>query len=387
MAADGEGVEMNRLVIGVTTVALCLTACTSGAGEESRASTASVDESPSTRASGYNGELGDIVFSQTGFTLSTIGTDGTGKQMVHQAWDGIGLSRDGMKLMSPTPAPDGRLLPLILQADGSTEHVLDVSDPHLQLGIGDWSPDGTHLVFDGWDETDDSRKGLYSVSADGSQVLQLTEPGSRHDFPAYGGAYSPDGDRVLFFRPADEVDADGVSMNLFVVDVDGTGMKKLTPRGTETILLGPSGASDWSPDGRRVAFVGSDGDFWESPRHAVFIVGADGSQRKRITSWGDVLSVQWSPNGRQLAFTLADDIYTVRPDGTDLVKLTSSPKGTYSFGPMWSPDSSRLLFIHGAGHVLDRPPAELWIVAADGADPVQVFDSPTEISGYDWVPH
>jgi Tol biopolymer transport system component len=377
---------MNRLVIRIAAAALCLTACTSGGASEPKDSDASVSVSQSPGGSSYDGELGDIVFSQRGSSLYTIGVDGAGRQLVHEDWDGIGLSRDGTQLMTPAPSSDGRFRPLILQADGSGEHLLQNSDPQLLLGIGDWSPDGTHLVFDGWEDIDPSRTGLYSISMDGSEVVQLTEAGSRHDFPAYAGAYSPDGDRILFFRPADNVDDDGASMNLFVVDVDGTGVKKLTPSGIETILLGPSGASDWSPDGRRVAFVGSNGDFWQSRLHAVFIAGADGSQPERITPWGDVLSVQWSPNGRLLAFTKGRDIFTVHPDGTDRVKLTSSQDGTYSFGPMWSPDSSRLLFIRGSGQVLDRQPAELWIVEADGTDPVQVFDSPAEISGYDWVP-
>ncbi len=174
--------------------------------------------------------------------------------------------------------------------------------------------------------------------------------------------------------------------DLFVVNVDGTGRKKLNPSGTETILLGPSGASDWSPDGRQVAFIGSEGDFWESPRHAVFIVGADGSQPKRITPWGGALSVQWSPDGQQLAVTMAGDIFTLHPDGTEMEQLTSSEIGAFSFGPMWSPDSSQLLFIRGPGQLLDRGPVELWVMEADGTDPVPVLDPPAEIGGYDWVP-
>src|SRR6266446_4772537 len=91
----------------------------------------------------------------------------------------------------------------------------------------------------------------------GDDLVRLTEADLRHDWPAYTGACSPDGDRILF---------------------------------------GPSGASDWSPDGRQVAFVGSDGDFWKSDRHAVFTVAVDGSDLKRITQWGDVLSF----SGRQM---------------------------------------------------------------------------------------
>lgn len=369
---------------------LGLAACTSGVGgAQSGGSAPSFTQSPSASVSTFNGELGDIVYWRipqgSEGALFTSDADGTNEQRIHESWDGIGLSPDGTAFMSPTLAPDGRILPLIVQADGSSEHLLEISDPSLQLGVGDWSPDSTHLVLDGWDDTDGSREGLYTVSVDGSDLHQLTEAGSRHDFPAYGGAYSPDGNRVLFFRPADKVDGDGVSMNLFVVNVDGTGITQLNPPGTETILLGPSGASDWSPDGRQVAFVGSDGDFWKSQRRAVFTVDPDGSHPKRITPWGDVLSVQWSPDGQRLAFTRGSDIYTIHPDGTRLVRLSSEEDGTFSFGPMWSPDSSQILFVRGTGELLDRGPVELWIEESGGTDPVQVLDS-SPLPGYDWVP-
>ena len=370
-------------------------------------STRARPSSPAAGATGYTRKLGDIVFARnaTGsdqVSLFTVDASGRNEQLIHGSWDGIGLSPDGQTFLSPTVAPDGRLLPLLVAADGSGEEFIQVADQTLQLGIGDWSPDSARLVFDAWDDTDASRKGLYTMSRDGHDLVRLTEAGPRHDFPAYAGAYSADGDRILFFRPATSVDADGVSMDLFVVNADGTNTVKLNPAGTETILFGPSGASDWSPDGKQVAFVGSDGDFWKTDRHAVFTVGADGSHSKRITPWGDVLSVQWSPDGKTLAFTMASpteyQIFAIRPDGTGIVQITSSNDGTQSFGPMWSPDGARLLFIRGAlstgasstgvaGRIAElRSAKDLWVMNADGTDPVQVTHSSSEYGGYAWTP-
>ncbi len=332
--------------------------------------------------------LGDIlIYRGDPGSLFTIDADGRNEKLIHQAWDGIGLSPDGQTLLSPTLAPDGRLLPLLVATDGSGEGFLALNDPTLQMGVTDWSPDGARLVFEAWDDTDQSRKGIYTVSRSGSDIVRLTTAGWRRDFPAYAGAYSPDGGRILFLRPASEVDGDGVSMNLFVVKADGTGLVQLNPAGTNTILFGPSGASDWSPDGKQVVFVGSDGDFWKTDRHAVFTVAVDGSQLKRITPWGDFLSVQWSPDGKTLAFTMATpttkyQIYTARPDGSDLKQITSSDDGTLSFGPMWSPDGSRLLFIRGTRL---RFAMDLWIVNSDGTKPVQLTHSPTGYGGYAWV--
>ena len=379
-----RSIALTRLLGAAIGLALALCACSS-------------PPSASTKPTSMSA-LGDIVFNRnvgSGQVLFTIDADGRNERLIRKSWDGIGLSPDGHTLLSPTVAPDGRLLPLFVQADGSGERFLQIKDPTLQLGVTDWSPDGSRLVFDAWDDTDASRKGLYTMSRDGDNLVRLTKAGLRHDFPAYAGAYSPDGDRILFFRPAKAVDADGVSMNLFVVNADGTSTVKLNPAGTETILFGPGGASDWSPDGKQVAFVGSDGDFWQSDRHAVFTVAVDGSHLKRITPWGDVLSVQWSPDGKTLALTMASSnsltvrapyskyqLFTVRPDGTDLVQITSSSDDTLSFGPMWSPDGSRLLFIRGTGL---RSAMDLWIVNADGTKPVQLTHSPTGYGGYAWV--
>jgi len=336
--------------------------------------------------------LGDILFmgpdpAGDGTALFTTGADGSGQRLVHDQWDGIGLSRDGSMLMSRVVADDGRLLPLLMHADGSGAWIMPLADPTLQLGIGDWSPTGERLVFDGWDATDPSRDGLYLVSTDGASVSRLTDSGSRHDWPAYGGSYSPDGDRILFLRPADDVDGDGVSMDLFTVAVDGSSLTRLNPEGIETILLGPSGATDWSPDGTRVAFVGSEGDFWETDLRALFVVGADGAAPTQVTEWADILSVQWSPDGSMLAFTMEVDgryeVFTVRPDGVALTQVTAGEGVTFSFGPMWSPDSRRLLFMSGTEL---RSAMDLWTANADGSDLVRVTDAPAGYGGYDWVP-
>ena len=67
-----------------------------------------------------------------------------------------------------------------------------------------------------------------------------------------------------------------------------------------------------------------------------------------------------APGGR-IAFTIWDDegrpfIHTVRPDGTDLRKLTTGHT------PRWSPDGSRLAFVD------DAPVPSLFVARADGSD-------------------
>jgi uncharacterized repeat protein (TIGR01451 family) len=69
-------------------------------------------------------------------------------------------------------------------------------------------------------------------------------------------------------------------------------------------------------------------------------------------------------NGK-IAFVRGDDIWTMNPDGTGQVNLTSS--AAVESNPAWSPDGNRIAFdsdVTGQRH--------LWVMLADGSAPTQV---------------
>jgi Tol biopolymer transport system component len=77
-------------------------------------------------------------------------------------------------------------------------------------------------------------------------------------------------------------------------------------------------------------------------------------------------------NGR-IAFTMRTetgnfDVYTMRPDGTDVLQITADP-GT-DFNPRWSPDGTKIAFSSNRDGDFD-----IWTADADGSDLVQVTDS------------
>ena len=82
----------------------------------------------------------------------------------------------------------------------------------------------------------------------------------------------------------------------------------------------------------------------------------------REFSWADV---DVSPDGRHLVFHMLGDIYRVGIEGGEAEALTDGIE--WNFQPRFSPDGRRIAFVS------DRDGAEnLWIMDADGGNPVQV---------------
>ena len=103
-----------------------------------------------------------------------------------------------------------------------------------------WSPDGSRLACEGWDDTDLSRNGIYTVrSSDGGDLARVTtSPDGAHDIPT---DYSPDGRQIVFVRgkPGDEANS-----TLMVVNVDGSGARALSDQNLRW--------GRWSPDGKTI---------------------------------------------------------------------------------------------------------------------------------------
>ena len=107
--------------------------------------------------------------------------------------------------------------------------------------------------------------------------------------------------------------------------------------------VGSATSPSFSPDGRTLAFVSNIGGVPQ-----VWTVDAAGGYPQLVTAFDDPVGfVEWSPSGDWLAFTLApgggmnEQVYLVRPDGTDLKRLTPGGKETNRLGP-WSEDGARL---------------------------------------------
>lgn len=285
------------------------------------------------------GQNGMIAFTRTDFstghdTTYIVNPDGSHLQAVlpgvdtgtpHWSPDGSELALQG----EDTPCPPCSPSTIILNPDTGQTRVLAPPDVNFSIGCGLWSPDALHFACSGESDDNPSVNGVYTIrTGDGGGLTRITDAGGGGlmDIPI---DYSPDGTRLVLGRVSSADHSCIKGSGLFVVNVDGGGLHRITPNG----------------------FCDDDGS--------------------------------WSPDGSKIIFEHKGSLFVVRPNGTGLanVPLTTG-SNNFEGDATWSPDGTKLAFIlFACTNVCD--PGGIGTANADGSNVQQITAVPSGFSGFD----
>jgi len=159
---------------------------------------------------------------------------------------------------------------------------------------------------------------------------------------------------------------------LYVVNADGSGKKHLTSARYST----PA----WSPDGGKIAF-GAGSNIW--------VMNADGSEPLNLTPEpGTDSDPAWSPDGRRIAFLRGGTwLYVMNADGSGQRKLVANTAhNEVGSAPAWSPDGRKIAFVSGRDGPFRVEATEISVVNADGSGQRNLTRNPAHDSDPAWSP-
>jgi Tol biopolymer transport system component len=363
-----------------------------------------------------------------GVPSSIVAVDvATGERVVHASGPGLNVSPQFVapgRIGYLVKARQGGVLAF---TSGETSAQQDLLNPA-------WSPDGTRVVYHSGQMAT-----MHHYSREPGEKLVSIDPRFALSYASGFPAISPDARRIAVSERAPSDDR----MALVLWDLDGTNPRRVyrdeanvmglewsrnaqwlafgsgaffTARAREPARImimrpdgsgahavthggGNAGFPSWSPDGKEIVFR-----FWDGQEQGegLRIVDIATGKTRVLTTEYDTLPA-WSPKGDQIMFTryLVDerfrydefDIYSIRPDGTGLKRLTDS-EGNDAHSH-WSPDgnfilwsSSRFGFKDEAPLVIGQPQpyAELFVMNADGSDQRPLTDNQYEEGTPAWLP-
>jgi Tol biopolymer transport system component len=202
---------------------------------------------------------------------------------------------------------------------------------------------------------------------------------------AFAPTWSPDGQWIAFgLGEWFQMRRTGTA-KIMRVRRDGTGAEDLTDGSVH------SGFPSYSADGKELVFR-----TWTDAGSTLTILNLETRQTRVLTSASDNLP-GWSPDGSRIVFTrkvdaVNFDIYTIRPDGSDLTRLTTNRANDGH--AVWTADG-KILWNSGLYGFRDEAAlydntfqqyGQIWIMNADGTDKRIITDSLWEDSMPLYVP-
>jgi Tol biopolymer transport system component len=154
--------------------------------------------------------------------------------------------------------------------------------------------------------------------------------------------------------------------------------------GGAPILLGDGDEPVIAPDGNRVVFM-RDGQPWTVP------IDGSSAARKLFSVRGNVGDLQFSPDGRRLAFVAnrGDHAFIGLYAGDSTSIMWLAPSTARDGSPRWSPDGARIVFVRRPGSGGPPQPSlgqfpqpwALWVGDATTGMAHRIYESPATLRG------
>jgi TolB protein len=256
-------------------------------------------------------------------------------------WFGaVGAALIGVTLLPPVRAGEG-LRPLLFTGDAGPKRYdlfalssegepVNLSGSEAQEYDPVWSPDRSRIAYvSGTPDNRERRSDLWIMGADGKSRRQLTRTGQYVLAPNW----CPDGKRILFS-----------TINRPLAGTPEFGLRFILADGSDQGSLGSGLWGSCSPDGSKLLFTALDPKKnWET---TVSVAAEDGSNPKSLLGKRTMMGA-WSPDGKRIAY-IGDgggdqaDLFTADADGGHKTQLTRSLE--MESGPVWSADGRHLYF-------------------------------------------
>jgi len=282
----------------------------------------------------------------------------------------------------PRWSPDGKriaytsrkgdiALPRIYVSSGREKEDEEIPAPNYFVGNVEWSGDGQHLVFPGFDPQE--RVGIFRISLK-DHIIEPLYLGDRYG-PQFKGAITnlrrlAAANTFMFDRILDVG-----RREICTLDMDGKNIELVTDKVATNYWTWPS------PDGRHLAYVeGQALKLWSLDANAPGITLAQFPEGKPVEG------PAWSPDGRQVAWKDQKQVkvLSLRENSS---RVLVEARVNFEIGDVawhgglaWSPDGQSIAYVMQNISAASKSHSELWIVPASGGMPRKVADAPASLS-------
>jgi len=295
------------------------------------------------------------------------------------------------KKIAFTSKRDGNYEIYVMNADGSEQ--INLTNNPADDGLLGWSLDGKKIVFES--NRDGQFGAIYVMNADGSEQTKLINIpcdfwnytlSSDHkkiaffckelgrNFEIYVMNADGSEQKILFNDEWSTLRSNCISWSLdctkiafsyndeiFVINIDGTGLKNLTS--SQVHEYSPT----WSLDGRQIFFIREERQRGDSIFN-ICVMNTDGSEQTVLAN--DVERYSLLPDRKKIAFRSKSDfnpgLYIMNTDGSEKTFLTAA----YIY-PKWSSDGTKIVYSKDVSffNIFDSPTSyEIFIMNADGSE-------------------